>query len=63
MKLSWYKGIEPILKVDPSYTADHVTAFNTRNNKRSETSPSQDNSQHMHTPINTYINTYKNKHV
>ncbi len=49
MKLSWYKGIEPILKIDPSYTADHVTAFNTRNNKHSETTSSNVNSQHTYT--------------
>ncbi len=49
MNLSWYKGIEPILKIDPSYTADHVTAFNTRNSKHSEASTTKVNSQNTHT--------------
>ena len=29
LKLDWYRGLEPVLAIDPCYTADHVTAFRT----------------------------------
>ncbi|MCP4459356.1 MAG: hypothetical protein GY816_15245, partial [Cytophagales bacterium] len=31
-KLDWYRGIEPILTLDPSFSRDHVTAFHQLNN-------------------------------
>ncbi len=27
MNLDWYKGVEPILRIDSRYSADHVTAY------------------------------------
>ena len=30
MNLDWYRGIAPILAIDPSFMHDHVTAFNTK---------------------------------
>ena len=36
MKLDWYRGLEPILALDPSFTADHVTTFRKLNNTHSK---------------------------
>ncbi len=27
MNLDWYRGLEPILRIDPRFSADHVTAY------------------------------------
>ncbi|NRB81826.1 MAG: endonuclease/exonuclease/phosphatase family protein [Saccharospirillaceae bacterium] len=32
LKLAWYNNIEEILKIDPRFTQDHVTAHNSNNN-------------------------------
>ncbi|NRB82035.1 MAG: reverse transcriptase family protein, partial [Saccharospirillaceae bacterium] len=32
LRLDWYKHIEPILNIDPSYTEDHVTAYHHNTN-------------------------------
>ena len=33
MNLDWYRGIEPVLAVDPIFNYDHVTAFNIKTSK------------------------------
>ena len=33
LKLAWYKGLEPLLKLDPCFSTDHVTSYIIRNNK------------------------------
>jgi hypothetical protein len=40
LKLDWYKGIEPILRVDPRFSADHVTAYSLHKNKNHQKSSS-----------------------
>ena len=42
MNLDWYKKIEPILSVDPTFEMDHVTAYNL---KKSKATKSNNNSQ------------------
>ena len=50
MNLDWYKGIESVLRVDPCYTADHVTAYNNLSIKSShQTSTPISQSQHITT--------------
>ena len=44
LKLDWYKGIEPILKIDPCFTADHVTANRNQKPANSGNIDSQGNS-------------------
>ena len=34
-KLDWYRHLEPLLRLDPCFSADHVTAHNLRLNKNS----------------------------
>ena len=36
MNLDWYRGLAPLLTVDPSFTADHVTAFHLKTKKHLE---------------------------
>ena len=45
MNLDWYKGIEPILSLDPTFEMDHVTAYNHRKNKTA-------NNHHQTSPYN-----------
>lgn len=33
LKLDWYRGIEPILNIDPRFSSDHITSYNMRTNK------------------------------
>ena len=33
LNLDWYRGIEPILKLDKSFSSDHVTSYRMRTNK------------------------------
>lgn len=39
-KLDWYRGIEPILRVDPRFSSDHVTAHSLHRNKNPQKSSS-----------------------
>ena len=44
--LDWYRGIEPILRVDPCFSADHVSAHTHRHNKSTQNSLSQVSFKH-----------------
>ena len=33
LKLDWYRGIEPILNIDPRFSSDHITSYKMRTNK------------------------------
>ncbi len=39
MNLDWYRGIGPVLGLDPCYSADHFTAFRSLNNKNTKNDP------------------------
>ena len=36
MKLDWYRGLEPVLALDPCFSTDHVTAYRTLKNNHSK---------------------------
>ncbi len=36
MNLDWYRGIEPVLTLDPCYSFNHVAAFRSLNSKKSK---------------------------
>ena len=39
MKLDWYRGLEPVLALDPCFSTDHVTAYRTLKNNHSKLIP------------------------
>ena len=51
MKLDWYRGLEPILALDPCFSADHVAAFR----KRSTNNPKTNSDNHSHVPKEDFL--------
>ena len=46
MNLDWYKKIEPILSVDPTFEMDHVTAYNLKKSKATKSNINNQNARH-----------------